>query len=91
MTLVAHPTATLVYGSILSPGRAAMGESHTYDLYTSRVTAAGEDGAILFLDVTYLAPALIGPKRPGFLGRFDVFVSGHPIVSHRGRGSGAVG
>jgi urease accessory protein len=72
VTLIAHPTATLVYGSILSPGRVAMGESHAYDLYSSRVTAEGEDGGLEFLDVTSLTPATIAPQRPGLLGGFDI-------------------
>ena len=72
VTLVANPTATLVYGSILSPGRVAMGEAHAYELYESRVTAEGEDGVLQFLDVTHLAPAAISPKRPGLLGAFEV-------------------
>ena len=77
VTLVAHPRATLVYGGILSPGRVAMGEAHAYDLYSSRVTAEGEDGALAFLDVTHLTPPTITPKRPGLLGRFDVLGTVH--------------
>ncbi len=72
VTLVAHPMATLVFGGILAPGRVAMGESHAYDLYSSRVTAEGEDGVLQFLDFMHLTPATIAPKRPGLLGRFDV-------------------
>jgi len=78
--LVAHPTATLVYGSILNPGRVAMGESHAYDLYTSRVTAQGQDGTLEFLDVTHLTPATITPKRPGLLGSFDVLGTLHLVT-----------
>ncbi len=72
VTLVAHPTATLVYGGILSSGRVAMGESHAYALFSSRVTAQRDDGTLAFLDVTHLVPARISPKRPGLLGKFDV-------------------
>ncbi len=72
VTLVVHPKATLVFGGILSPGRVAMGESHVYDLYSSRITAVTEDSTPEFLDFTYLTPATITPKRLGLLGRFDV-------------------
>ena len=72
VTLVAHPMATLVFGGILSPGRVAMGESHVYELYSSRVTAQGEDGVLHFVDFMHLTPATVAPKRPGLLGRFDV-------------------
>ncbi len=81
VTLVAHPRATLVYGSILSPGRVAMGEAHAYELYESRVGAEGEDGALEFLDVTHLEPAAISPKRPGLLGRFDALGTLHVRTS----------
>ncbi len=72
VTLVAHPTATLLFGGILSAGRVAMGESHVYELYSSRVTAQGEDGIPAFLDVIHLTPARMAPTRPGLLGSFDV-------------------
>jgi len=80
VTLVAHPTATLVYGSILSPGRVAMGESHAYDLYSSRVTAEGEGGGLEFLDATYLTPATIAPQRPGLLGGFGILGALHLLT-----------
>jgi len=70
-----------VYGGILSPGRVAMTESHAYALYSSRVTAEGEDGALAFLDVTQLTPASITPKRPGLLGRFDVLGTLHLVTA----------
>ena len=81
VTLVAHPTATLVYGGILSPGRVAMGESHAYALFSSRVTAQRDDGALEFLDITHLAPATITPKRPGLLGKFDVLGTLHLLTA----------
>lgn len=81
VTLVAHPTATLLYGAILSPGRVAMGEAHAYALYSSRVTAEGEDGALAFLDLTHLTPASISPKRPGLLGSFDVLGTLHLVTA----------
>ncbi len=80
VTLVVHPTATLVFGGILSPGRVAMGESHVYDLYSSRITAEGEDGVLEVLDVMHLTPATITPKRPGLLGRFDVLGTLHLLT-----------
>jgi urease accessory protein len=84
VTLVAHPMATVVYGGILSPGRVAMGESHAYDLFSSRVTAEGEGGVLQFLDVTHLTPATIAPKRPGLFGRFDVLGSLHLLTAKVG-------
>jgi len=80
VTLVAHPMATLVFGGILSPGRVAMGEAHAYDLYSSRITAEGEDGDLEFLDFMHLTPATISPKRPGLLGRFDVLGTLHLLT-----------
>ena len=80
VTLVAHPMATLVFGGVLSPGRVAMGESHAYDLYSSRITAEGEDGVLEFLDFMHLTPAAISPKRPGLLGRFDVLGTLHLLT-----------
>lgn len=80
VTLVAHPTATLLFGGILSAGRVAMGESHAYDLYSSRVTAQGEDSILEFLDFMHLAPATITPQRPGLLGRFDVLGTLHLLT-----------
>ena len=80
VTLVAHPKATLMYGGILSPGRVAMGESHVYDLYSSRLTAVGADDAPEFLDVMHLTPATINPKRPGLLGTFDVLGTLHVLT-----------
>lgn len=81
VTLAAHPTATLVYGTILTPGRVAMGESHAYDVFFSRVTAQRDDGAPEFLDVTHLAPARVSPKRPGLLGKFDVLGTLHLLTA----------
>ncbi len=81
VTLVAHPTATLVFGGILSPGRVAMGESHVYDLYASRVRAEGEDGRLEFLDVMRLTPNTISLKRPGLLGTFDVLGALHLLTA----------
>ncbi len=80
VTLVAHPTATLLFGGILSPGRVARGESHAYDLYSSRVTAQGEDRIPVFLDFTHLTPTTMPPKRPGLLGRFDVLGTIHLLT-----------
>ncbi len=81
VTLVAHQTATLVFGGILSPGRVAMGESHAYDLYSSRITAEREDGVLEFFDSMHLTPATISPKRPGLFGRFDVLGTLHLLTA----------
>jgi len=80
VTLVAHPMATLVFGGILSAGRVAMGESHAYDLYSSRTTAVGADGVLEFLDFMHLTPATVSPKRPGLLGRFDILGTLHLLT-----------
>ncbi len=81
VTLTVHPTATLVYGSILTPGRVAMGESHACHLFSSRLTAQREDGVLEFLDVTHLSPANVNPKRPGLLGNFDVLGTLHLLTA----------
>jgi urease accessory protein len=80
VTLQAHPMATLILGGILSAGRVAMGESHAYDLYSSRVTAEGDDGFPDFVDVTHLSPTSMVPKRLGLLGEFDVLGTLHLLT-----------
>ena len=78
--LEAHPTATLVFGGILSAGRVAMGEAYAYDLYSSRVTARADDEVLEFVDVMHLTPATITPRRPGLLGGFDVLGTLHLLT-----------
>jgi urease accessory protein len=81
VTLEADPSATVVYGGILSSGRMAMGEVHAYDLFASRVTAQRPDGVLEFVDVTHLALAAMNPARPGLLGRFNVLGTLHVWTS----------
>jgi urease accessory protein len=80
VTLLTDPMATLVFGGILSSGRVAMGESHAYDLYSSRVTAEGDDGFPDFVDVTHLRPTTMVPKRLGLLGSFDILGTIHILT-----------
>jgi urease accessory protein UreH len=58
-----------------------MGESHVYDIYSSRVTAEEEHGTLAFLDVTHLTPASLSPKRLGLLGKFDVLGTLHLLTA----------
>lgn len=66
--LTAHPTATVILGELLLPGRVAYGEHHDYTLYASRLTVRSSSGALGFTDALELAPRQRPLHSPGRLG-----------------------
>lgn len=73
--LTIAPTATLILGEILLPGRVAHGERHVYTLYHSDLEARKPDGALLFADRIHFTPQQTPLRSPGRLGTYDVLGS----------------
>ncbi len=69
------PTATLILGEILLPGRVAHGERHVYTLYHSDMEATRPDGTLLFADRTHFTPLQAPLQSPGRLGSYEVLGS----------------
>ena len=65
------PTATVILGDVLAPGRTAHGEQHDYTLFVSQLEACTLDGTLLVADTIKLEPQRYSPNRPGILGDFD--------------------
>ncbi|MFJ8546557.1 urease accessory protein UreD [Streptomyces sp. NPDC093586] len=78
--LTVDPSATVVLGEILLPGRVAFGESHDYDLYWSEVRVREPGGKPLFRDVLNLVPATASPTSPGRLGPHRVHATLHVLT-----------
>lgn len=75
LCLTVAPTATIVLGEILFPGRVAHGEAHAYTLYYADTEVSASDGALLFTDRIAFAPAVASPQSPGRLGPYDVLAT----------------
>lgn len=75
IALTIAPTATLILGEILLPGRVAHGERHVYTLYHADLEARRPDGSLLFADRIHLMPQQMPPQSPGRLGKYDVLGS----------------
>lgn len=75
--ITAAPTATLLYAEILMPGRKHYrgGEVFAYDLFSSAISARRPDGSALFTEKLLIEPGRFDPRRPGAMGRFDVFAN----------------
>lgn len=88
-TICVHPTATLLYGEILTPGRRHYrdGELFEYSVLSSAVRAHREDGERLFTEQFVVTPRGFDPRRGGVLGTFDVvgsvFVLAPPEICDR--------
>lgn len=65
------PTATVILGDVLAPGRTAHGEHHDYTLFHAQLEAAGLDGKLLAVDRIALEPQRFSTKSPAMLGDFD--------------------
>jgi urease accessory protein len=87
--LTVHPTATVIAGELLLPGRVAHGEHHDYALYASRLTAHSTEGELYFSDALEFAPGHRPLYSPGRLGSHAVLatlyvvarqVSGRPLA-----------
>ncbi|MFD1801488.1 urease accessory protein UreD [Mixta tenebrionis] len=70
-----HPTATLLYGEIVTSGRKyhAADGGFNFDLYSSSVTASTSDGAELFSERYLLTPKTQPLNNVGVMGEFSVF------------------
>ena len=66
--LTVHPTASVIFGEVLLPGRVAYGEHHDYTLFCSQTEARATDGALLFSDTLKFMPQSASPHSPGRLG-----------------------
>lgn len=73
--LTVDPTASVILGETLLPGRIAHGESHAYTLYYTDLEVCAPDGALLVADRIALEPAAAPPQSPGRLGPYDVLAS----------------
>jgi urease accessory protein len=70
------PTATVILGETLLPGRVAHDEAHAYDLYWSETEVRRPDETLLFADVLRLGPgAGDSPRSIGLLGAHDVIAA----------------
>lgn len=73
--LTFHPTATVIIGETLLPGRVAYGEHHDYAAYLSRVEARSDDGQLCFSDTLDLSRHCGAPHSPGRLGSHSVLAT----------------
>jgi urease accessory protein len=66
------PSATVIIGEILLPGRVARGERHAYSFYYTDFEASSPAGALLFADRLKLGEDLAHAASPGLLGFFAI-------------------
>jgi urease accessory protein len=70
------PTATVILGETLLPGRVAHDEAHAYDLYWSETEVRRPDETLVFADALRLRPgAGDSPRSIGLLGTNDVIAA----------------
>jgi urease accessory protein len=81
-TLTVDPSATVIIGETLLPGRVAHGERHAYTRFVSQTEALAPEGKLLFADTISLDPTTNPLNTPGRLGTHDVLGSMF-IVSQR--------
>ena len=76
-TLVADPTATILYGEVLAPGRTHYrdGETFEYDLFSLTLRAARDGGEDLFVDKFLIEPHRSAVGRRGVMGDFQVIAN----------------
>ena len=71
--VTADPSATVIFGETLLPGRVAHGEAHVYDVVCCETELRSPDGRLQFADVLRLDPADgEDPRSLGVLGGHDV-------------------
>jgi urease accessory protein len=79
------PSATVILGDVLAPGRTAYGEHHDYQIFHSLLEAFDPDGNLLVSDRIALQPGRFATTSPAILGEFDalgvlyVFSRQHPL------------
>lgn len=82
-SITADPSATVIIGDTLLPGRVARGEAHMYDVIRSEVEVRRPDGNLQFADVLEINPGEGEDARsPAVLGDHDVVATLH-IVTDR--------
>jgi urease accessory protein len=69
--LQVDPTATVILGDVLAPGRTAHGERHAYSLVHTQLESTAPDGKLLAADRISLEPGRFPLKSPAMLGDFD--------------------
>jgi len=80
-SVTADPTATVIFGDTLLPGRVAHDEAHAYDLYRAETEVRRPDGSLLFADVMRLNPSAgDDPTSIGLLGG-DYVIAALYVVS----------
>jgi urease accessory protein UreH len=62
--LTVDPTACVILGETLLPGRVAHGEQHVYALFWSTTEACATDGALLFSDMLRFEPPMTALNTP---------------------------
>jgi urease accessory protein len=75
LCLTVDPTASVILGETLLPGRVARGEAHVYTIYYTDLEVSTPDGALLFADRMVLEPAVASPRSSGRLGPNDVLAT----------------
>lgn len=73
--LRADPTATVILGETLLPGRVAHGEHHDYTIYDTRLEARSSGGELLFTEALKFEPARSSPHSPARLGPHAVLAT----------------
>jgi urease accessory protein len=69
------PSATVIIGETLLPGRVAHGEIHAYSLYYSEIEARLSDDSLLFSDRLKLGGDAAFAASPGLLGPYTVLAT----------------
>lgn len=70
-----HPTASVILGEILLPGRVAHGERHDYTIYASDLIARSSHGDLLFSDRLKFSPGCSPMQSLGRFGSREVMAS----------------
>jgi len=78
--LTVHPTASVILGEVLLPGRVAYGEHHDYTLFCGQTEARGTDGALLFSDTLTCMPQRAPLHSPGRFGLHAVLATLYVIT-----------
>jgi urease accessory protein len=80
------PTASVILGETLLPGRTAYGEQHAYSLFWSTTEASTPDGTLLFSDTLRFEPLTAPLNTPGRLGPYMVLATLY-IITRRSEAS----
>ncbi len=78
--MVVDPTATVIFGETLLPGRVARGEVHAYELYEAETEVHATDGTLLLADRLELRPGSESVRSLAKLGPHDVLATLHVVT-----------